>query len=550
MGEKNEFHNKKNGVKAPAESISISARRRVDSSSISSCGVDSSSISSPRLLSSEAAAAFRMRMVSMMPLLLVFTCLSYAYVSRRPLFATNAIGIILPILSPFIHLRKFVPHDFEMRIAEWGAKSFLTPDKDFGGGGKTPPAPEYSDDNAWSALYPRADTADLKSRGWYGDDPSSEETISSQEDALCDLFYLPPTTFFSSSGWNAAFNDTEAQLMVDEAILFQQAAAFSSSCRIYSPRIRQMTAAGYFDPKNGEKALRLAYSDVERAFINFLQRRCKGENEDTCRRPIILASHSQGTTLMEKLLLQYFGPKNLGLQPLLVAAYLVGMEIHDGPYSWSGKDPEVHKQDADIAANRLYRDLLPLCESATQTGCVVAFRSFFSDSDVCDFLSRPVVSATRHRPRQRKVCVNPLTWTAMNSGTNTVGGNGVVGSADLALGCMPIIHPWANLHYLLFGQQDDESSVERLNGTISDIDLTCRFDAWCTENGMLRLEMPFSIRHWAAGFFVPFPAWTVFSFPGENTHAYDFNFFFNNIRKNAADRLSAWVSKYNDTEDN
>ena len=35
-----------------------------------------------------------------------------------------------------------------------------------------------------------------------------------------------------------------------------------------------MTAGGYFDRENGEKALALAYQDVERAFIDFLRRRC------------------------------------------------------------------------------------------------------------------------------------------------------------------------------------------------------------------------------------------------------------------------------------
>ena len=187
--------------------------------------------------------------------------------------------------------------------------------------------------------------------------------------------------------------------------------------------------------------------------------------------------------------------------------------------------------------------MIPLCESATQTGCVIAFRSFFSDDDVCDFLSRPVIPATRLQPPQRKVCVNPLTWTAMNSGGSSgATGDGAVGSKDLALGCMPIIHPWANLNYILHGQGESQSSAERLNGTISDIDTNCKFEAWCTEDGRLRLEMPASTRYWASGFLVPFPAWTVFSFPGLNTHAYDYNFFFNNIRKNAGERLEAWLT--------
>ena len=497
--------------------------------------------------------AWRNRFLVVVISLSVFLVLRVYYIPRRPLLLTNLFGIVLPALWPLLHLKNIiVPPYLEMRVAHWGAALLVTPRHVFGsdpssGVPPVPPEPDYRDDRAWAALHPRIDTSNLKSRGWYGDDPrTSTETIASQEDAPCDLFYLPPTTFFSDANWNAAFNDTAAQLMVDEGILFQQASAFGNSCRIYAPRIRQMTAGGYFDRENGTKALALAYEDVERAFIDFLRRRCLGElDRDACdrRRPIMLASHSQGTTLMERVLLQFFAPPALGLRQLLVAAYLIGMEIHDGPYSWSGKDPDIAKQDSALAQSRLGGNLIPLCESATQTGCVIAFRSFFSDDDVCDFLSRPVIPATRLQPPQRKVCVNPLTWTAMNSGGSSgATGDGAVGSKDLALGCMPIIHPWANLNYILHGQGESQSSAERLNGTISDIDTNCKFEAWCTEDGRLRLEMPSSTRYWASGFLVPFPAWTVFSFPGLNTHAYDYNFFFNNIRKNAGERLEAWLT--------
>ena len=211
-----------------------------------------------------------------------------------------------------------------------------------------------------------------------------------------------------------------------------------------------------------------------------------------------------------------------------------------GPTRGAGKNRPWRDKTPLCWKRHLGGELIPLCES-DQTGCVVAFRSFFSDVDVCDFLSRPIVSATRNRPQQRKVCTNPLTWTAMNSGGKTENGDGAVGSADLALGCMPIIHPWANLDYLLHGQDQSESSVERLNGTVSDIDLNCKFEAWCTEDGKLRLRMPAATKYWASGFFVPFPRGQ-FSFPGENTHAYDFNYFFNNLRKNAGERLRAWLT--------
>ena len=73
-----------------------------------------------------------------------------------------------------------------------------------------------------------------------------------------------------------------------------------------------------------------------------------------------------------------------------------------------------------------------------------------------------------------------------------------------------------------------------------DIDLGCTVDARCDDDGMLMVEMPFWQRYWAHGYVVPFPVWTVFAFPGLNTHAYDYNLFFNNLRKNGIERVRNW----------
>jgi len=73
-----------------------------------------------------------------------------------------------------------------------------------------------------------------------------------------------------------------------------------------------------------------------------------------------------------------------------------------------------------------------------------------------------------------------------------------------------------------------------------DIDLGCTVDARCDDDGMLMVEMPFWQRYWAHGYIVPFPVWTVFAFPGLNTHAYDYNLFFNNLRKNGIERVKNW----------
>ena len=183
------------------------------------------------------------------------------------------------------------------------------------------------------------------------------------------------------------------------------------------------------------------------------------------------------------------------------------------------------------------RVLIPLCETPTQVGCVVAYRTFLSPESggthpqVCDFLSRPVVDGSRAEPPQRVVCTNPLSWDAMG---DDMAGEGAAAEREPHLGCMPIIHPHSNVHYFLHGRT-------QLNGTISDIDEHCHMEARCGADGSLLLDMGFVQRYWARGFVVPFPAWSMFSFPGLNMHAYDWNYFFNNIRKNGADRVNAWL---------
>ena len=482
-------------------------------------------------------------------LFLLLALLFRTFQQRRPQLLTNLVGILLPILSPILHLKTFCSSpSLEINFFLPKLAPLLTPATPFTFA-NLPPTPDYSDDLAWYALWPRVDTSDLISAGWYQEKTtttttttsSSDDPIQTQDQARCDVFYLHPTTYFSSTGWNAPYNESGSGLMVDEAILFQQASAFHLGCRIYAPRFRQMTATGYINRSNGEPALAVAYSDVKRAFESFLFRR-----QTECKRAIVLASHSQGTTLMERLLLEYFAndtPQGVDLRSKLVAAYLIGMEIHDGPYSYSTKPLTEHRQDL-ANAQRIRNVLLPLCEHKTQLGCVVAYRSFLREKDHCqELLGRPLIPEYASRTNQRVVCTNPLSWTTMEKigGREEAVDAGEKEDPDPHLGCMPIVHPWANVYYLLFGSGASQSSYDRLKGTISDVDTQCTItSATCNAEGMLRIEMSWMQQLWAHGYIVPFPAWTVFSFPGLNTHAYDYNLFFNNIRKNSVERVRAW----------
>lgn len=64
-------------------------------------------------------------------------------------------------------------------------------------------------------------------------------------------------------------------------------------------------------------------------------------------------------------------------------------------------------------------------------------------------------------------------------------------------------------------------------------------DATCI-NGSLFIE---PLKSFGYGWFA-WPAWTFASFPGLNSHPYDFNLFFENVRRNARDRAKAWLKKH------
>ena len=119
-----------------------------------------------------------------------------------------------------------------------------------------------------------------------------------QATAEVDVFFVHPTTFFGTAGWNQSLDDTSTNQLTDMFVLRSQASVFNSCCRIYAPRYRQATIFSFMDSSgSGKDALQLAYGDVERAFDYYIEHYNQG-------RPFILAGHSQGSvharTLLEK----------------------------------------------------------------------------------------------------------------------------------------------------------------------------------------------------------------------------------------------------------
>jgi len=176
-------------------------------------------------------------------------------------------------------------------------------------GTKIPPKPDYVNENNWAVL-PSKYTAKLE-----------KVTNSSTEELQADVFYVYPTliTNKNDTRWNVAINDTEQQDKVLNKAVHFQASAWATSAKVYVPYYRQAHVRSYRMLDHGGKAaLMLAYSDVKAAFEVYLEKYNQG-------RPIIIASHSQGTTHTSLLLKEFFDDKPL--QEQLVAAYLIGIGI-------------------------------------------------------------------------------------------------------------------------------------------------------------------------------------------------------------------------------
>lgn len=230
----------------------------------------------------------------------------------------------------------------------------------------TPPPPDYDDAASWSALPEREDAADAAPEGHAAVD---------QRTARVDVFYVHPTSAVGSE-WNASTTDPTLNDATDRLATGIQATAFNGCCAVYAPRYRQANGSAFFRPgADGDRAMAVAYGDVKRAFESFQRRRGPG-------RPFMLASHSQGTVMLERLLFDELAGKPAAKD--LVAAYLVGGRVTVAGLAERAPD-------------------LPPCQRADDLHCVMAWNTRSPDFVPTTFeLARPDA-----RPR---LCTNPLTW--------------------------------------------------------------------------------------------------------------------------------------------
>ncbi len=179
-----------------------------------------------------------------------------------------------------------------------------------------PPKPDYNQQEHWASLPTKRDAADSI--------PKKSNLKNLQATAQADVFFIYPTIFtqkpLNQFSWNADVNDAVLNNQIQLSTILNQASIFNGVGRVYAPYYRQAHLYAFYTPNktDGTNALNLAYEDVRAAFDYYLKNYNQG-------RPIIIASHSQGSYHGERLLKDYFDGKEL--QKQLVAAYLIGRAI-------------------------------------------------------------------------------------------------------------------------------------------------------------------------------------------------------------------------------
>jgi Protein of unknown function (DUF3089) len=247
------------------------------------------------------------------------------------------------------------------------------------------PAPagsiDYANPANWLCRPGRQDacTVDLDATAIRADGSMRIDRFHSDPNAPIDCFYVYPTVSTDPS-----VNATMAIEPEETLAVQQQFARLGETCRLFAPMYRQHTLTALVAGMTGHPmaegdSRKIAYGDVLKAWREYLA-------HDNHGRGVVFVGHSQGTGILMGLIADEIDGKPVQRQ--LVSAILMGDDFQVPP----GKD-----------VGGTFKHI-PLCHSAAQTGCVIAFESFRASSPP------PVDSLFGQGDKQAgtvAACVNP-----------------------------------------------------------------------------------------------------------------------------------------------
>ena len=222
------------------------------------------------------------------------------------------------------------------------------------GSAQSPASNDYSNAGSWLCRPGRHDACevDLSTTIVSADGTLSREAWTADPNAPIDCFYAYPTVS-TDPGEHSDMTADPAELNVIQ----QQFARFASRCRPYAPLYRQLTLAGLRRAlaAGGRVTLDsgLGYDDVRDAWKQYVE-------HDNQGRGFVLIGHSQGSYILAELIRQEIDGRPI--QSRMVSAILPGMTIAVP----RGKD-----------VGGMFKNV-PLCRSASQTGCVITYASYRS----------------------------------------------------------------------------------------------------------------------------------------------------------------------------
>ena len=209
------------------------------------------------------------------------------------------------------------------------------------------------------------------------DGNSTKEEWRPHPAALIDCFYVYPTISLDPNGNSSLVPGPGEKRAVE-----QQFSIFASVCRPFAPMYRQVTLAGLRSVMMGKPMPmdpELGYADVVAAWKHYLKHENQGHG-------VVLIGHSQGSRMLARLIQREI--EGTPTQDLLISAIIPGFNV-DVPAG----------QDIGGAFKKL-----PLCKSASQTGCVVTYVTFRSTAP-------PPANARFGRtrtPGMEVACVDPV----------------------------------------------------------------------------------------------------------------------------------------------
>jgi hypothetical protein len=219
------------------------------------------------------------------------------------------------------------------------------------------------------------------------DGTSRVENPPLARDPAVDCFYVYPTV--SEQRSRNANKDKDPEVV---AIARYQAGRFAQTCRVFAPVYRQQTLGG-LALGGAAESIRLAYSDVEEAWREYLARQNRG-------RPFVLVGHSQGTRMLRQLIRKEIDPRP-EVRSRLVSALLLGGNVLVRKGKRAGGDFQN----------------VPACTAPAQLGCVVAWSTFNETPPPNSRYGRPPAEDTSGLdlpagPEYEVLCTNPASLGA------------------------------------------------------------------------------------------------------------------------------------------